>query len=138
MKSKYTKDIVPSTQKVKAPLTKEDEPRVFSHINKTSTTDASVNTENQDLPVAKAILEMSKSLVEACDMSKNTLSAFLRRLDHLDRERKPPANPEIDNSNMRRTLVIPKRLRSDTQVQSPARKKKKISRYSVVHDNKKK
>ena len=68
-----------------------------------STTDASINTETQDLPVAKAILEISKSLVEALErqtfqteITKNTLSAFLMRLDDRDRERKSPANPQID------------------------------------------
>ena len=111
----------------------------------TSTTDASINTETQDSPVAKAILEMSKNLVEAIErqtfqieMTKNTLSAFLRRLDDRDRERKSPANREIDHSNGRRTLVIPKRRRSETPVKSPATKKKKISGYCVVPENKKK
>ena len=111
----------------------------------TSTTDASINTETQDSPVAKAILEMSKNLVEAIErqtfqieMTKNTLSAFLRRLDDRDRERKSPANREIDHSNGRRTLVIPKRRRSETPSQSPVIKKKKISGYCVVPDNKKK
>ena len=95
--------------------------------------------------MAKAILEMSKNLVEAIErqtfqieMTKNTLSAFLRRLDDRDRERKSPANREIDHSNGRRTLVIPKRRRSETPVKSPATKKKKISGYCVVPDNKKK
>ena len=78
------------------------------------TTDASVNTETQDSPVAKAIIEMSKSLVEALErqtfqleMTKNTLSAFLRRLDDRDRERKSPANTEIDNSHMSHDMRFP-------------------------------
>ena len=41
------------------------------------------------------------------EMTKNTLSAFLRRLDDWHRERKSPANPEIDNSHMPCKLVIP-------------------------------
>ena len=52
--------------------------------------------------MTKAILEMSKNLVEAIErrtfqieMTKNTLSAFLRRLDDWDRERKSPANGEF-------------------------------------------
>ena len=68
----------------------------------TSTTDASINTETQDSPVTKAILEMFKNLVEAIErqtfqieMTKNTLSAILRRLDDWDRERKSPANGEF-------------------------------------------
>ena len=108
----------------------------------TSTTDAS---ETQDSPVAKAILEMSKSLVEAIErqtfqieMTKNPLSAFLRRIDDQDRERKSSANREIDHPNACCTLVIPKRRCSETPVPSPAREKKKISGYSIVSDNKKK
>ena len=63
-------------------------PPAQATVQTTSTSDVSVNTETQDSPVAKAIIEMSKSLVEALErqifpseMTKNTLSAFLRRLD---------------------------------------------------------
>ena len=44
----------------------------------------------------------------------------------------------LENFNMCHTLVIPKRHCSDSLVKSPARKKKKISGYSDVPDNKKK
>ena len=63
-------------------------PPAQATVQTTSTSDISVSTETQDSPEAKAILEMSKSLVEALErqtfqieMTKNTLFAFLRGLD---------------------------------------------------------
>ena len=90
--------------------------------------------------VARAIREMSHSLVEAIanqsfqiEMVKNTLSAFLRRMDDRDKER----HPVIPQQYPRRPLFPPKR-RSVTPIPaSPARKKKRASSTAANPEKKK-
>ena len=115
-----------------------------------NTSDAAVNTGDQpptdqsELQVAKAISEMTKSLVEVIsnqtfqiEMVKNTLSAFLRRLDDRDRERKFPVqhqmpHPQAIHPQGHRKVLIPKRpRRSVTPMPSPAKRKKVASTVVV-------
>ena len=94
---------------------------------------------DRDSNVAKAILEMSRNLVSALEkttfrneMTRNTLSAFLRRLDDRDRER------DVYPGNYNRpTQLFKRRSSSPPPTSEPEKKKKKTVSSSVVVPSKK-
>lgn len=100
---------------------------------------SSINERDRDSGVAKAILEMSRNLVSALEkttfqieMTRNTLSAFLRRLDDRDRER------DVYPGNYNRPRQLFKRRSSSPPPTSePEKKKKKTVSSSVVVPSKK-
>lgn len=89
--------------------------------------------------VAEAIRAMTGSLVEAIskqtfqiEMLRATLSAYLRRVDERDNERKYPVN-----LGMRKSSTFSRR-RSVTPMPSPAKLKRQLSSAVVIPAKKKK
>ena len=89
--------------------------------------------------VAEAIKAMTSSLVEAMskqtfqiEMLRATLSAYLRRADERDNERKYPVN-----LGMRKSSTFSRR-RSVTPMPSPAKLKRQLSSSVVIPAKKKK
>lgn len=103
----------------------------------TMTDEQTISQSDRDSEVAKAILEMSKSLVKAIEaqtfqveMTRNTLSAFLRRLDDRDRE-------HTVGAQQHHSRQLSKRSRSISPHPETDKKKKKCLPSSVVVQPKK-
>ena len=103
----------------------------------TMTDEQTTSHTHRDSEVAKAILEMSKSLVKAIEaqtfqveMTRNTLSAFLRRLDDRDRD-------HTLGTQQHHSRQLSKRSRSNSPHPETDKKKKKCLQSSIVVQPKK-